>query len=830
MSPEVWRQWAAAAGGRLDGPSPADDATALDLVFDTRALPLTTAPAVFLAVRGVWHDGHDHLAAAHAAGIRRFIVAHDPGPGLLPDSDVVVAPDPVLAAQHAASTWRTAAGVPVLALTGSNGKTVVKEWLAHLLGPGVHRSPRSFNSQIGVPVALFGIRPTHRVALIEAGISHPGEMARLADCIRPDLGCLTHLGDAHLEHFDSAAHLHAEKTRLFATCHLVLLPGDLDEGRALLAARGTSLLTWGPAGSGSALEVTAHSLHDGTTTLHLAWNGSTAVAALPIPGELAVRNALTAALCALHLGEPLEAVAARMSGLTPVDLRMQRLRTPGGTWVISDAYTNDRSALEWALNDLSRLPGNAPRAAILGPLPGLSPTESTERLMALAAAAGLSRLWLISPVPNPALNLNLNLNLKLFPSTEAALAALREENPFHGHHVLVKGPRNERFERFLDPLLRRGNVTVLELDLEAIAVNLAQVRGHVRRTAGAGTGLIAVIKASGYGVGGADLARVLQFHGTDLLAVACTEEGVELREAGIAGRILVFNPDPATFGALLAHDLEPELYSPGHAAAFAAAVEQLAPRRPWPVHVKLDTGMHRLGFSESDLPGLCDALPMWQPLLRVETVFSHLASADVPEQDAFTRHQIQRFSHAMDVLRAADPDHHHPLKRHLLNTAGLLRFPEASFEYVRLGIGLFGIGGTGLPWSWSPAVTFRTTVSQIRTVPAGEGVGYGSTDPADHDRRIAVLPVGYADGYPRHLSNGAGHVNIHGSLVPVVGRVCMDMTLVDVTSLPDTSPGDEAILFGIHPRIEDVAAAAGTIPYELLTRIPARVARVHRGS
>jgi len=844
MSPEVWRAWAATAGGRLDGPDPAADAAFLDLVFDTRALPLAGAPAVFLALRGVWHDGHDYLAAAHAAGIRRFIVARDPGPEVLPGSDVVAAPDPVAAAQHAAGTWRAAAGVPVLALTGSNGKTVVKEWLAHLLGPGVHRSPRSFNSQIGVPVSLFGIRPTHRVALIEAGISHPGEMARLAPCIRPDFGCLTHLGDAHLEHFDSPAHLHAEKTQLFEGCRQVLLPGDLDEGRALLAARGTPLLMWGPTGSGAALEVTAHPLPDGSTALHLAWDGTAAVAALPIPGELAVRNALTAAVCALFLGESLDAVAARMGGLTPVDLRMQRLRTPGGTWVISDAYTNDRSALEWALNDLKRLPGEAPRAAILGPLPGLTAAESTERLVALAAAAGLSRLWLIAP-PAPSLFPRGEAapvpsarsapqpsppNPTLFPSTEAALAALREENPFHGHHVLVKGPRNEQFERFLDPLLRRGNVTVLELDLEAIAANLAQVRRHVRRTAGEGTGLIAVIKASGYGVGGADLARVLQFHGTELLAVACTEEGVELREAGITGRILVFNPDPATFGALLAHGLEPELYSPGHAAAFAAAVEHLAPRRPWPVHLKLDTGMHRLGFSESDLPGLCAALSDWQSLLRVETVFSHLASADVPEQDAFTRRQIQRFEDAVDALRAANPAGYHPLKRHLLNTAGLLRFPEASFEYVRLGIGLFGIGGTGLPWAWTPAVTFRTTLSQIRTVPAGEGVGYGSTDVAAHDRRIAVLPVGYADGYPRHLSNGAGQIHLHGTLVPVVGRVCMDMTLIDVTSLPEAAPGDEAILFGTHPRIEDVAAAAGTIPYELLTRIPARVARIHKGN
>ena len=827
MSPEVWRQWAARCGGRLDGPPAGGH---LDLVFDTRTLEArsTAIDAVFLAIRGTWHDGHDHLTEAHAAGIRRFIVAQDPGPQRLPDSDVVVAADPIAAAQACASVWRDAAGVPVLALTGSNGKTVVKEWLAHLLGDGIHRSPRSFNSQIGVPVALFGIRPHHRWALIEVGISHPGEMARLADCVRPDVGCLTHLGDAHLEHFASSEALHLEKVRLFRGCREVVMPGDLAAGRALCGEAGVAVVTWGGMGSGAELQADVLAMPDGATGLRLVWGDEEAVATLPIPGELAVRNALTAALCALRLGEPLPRVAARLAGLTPVDLRMQRLRTPGGTWVISDAYTNDWSALEWALNDLRRLPGDAPRSAIIGPIPGSSGPEATERLLALAASAGLSRLWHITSSPTSS-SPSTSTSTSFFPSTETALIALQTDNPFLGHHVLVKGPRADRFERFLDPLLRRGNVTVLELDLEAIATNLSLVRGHLRRVAGLHTGLIAVIKASGYGVGGADLARLLTYHGTEILAVACTEEGVELRQAGIEARILVFNPDPATFGALIAHHLEPELYSPGHAAAFAHAVEELAPQRPWPVHLKVDTGMHRLGFSESDLEGLCTWLQSAGHLVRVETVFSHLASADDPQHDAFTRLQIQRFEAAWTQLRASDPTGQHPLKRHLLNTAGLLRFPEAAFDYVRLGIGLFGIGGTGLPWTWSPAVTFRTSISLVRRVPAGEGVGYGCTDAADHERQIAVLPVGYADGYPRHLSNGRGHVSIRGLLAPVVGRVCMDMTLVDVTHIPHAAAGDEATLFGTSPRIEDVAAAADTIPYELLTRIPARVQRVQRG-
>ena len=308
--------------------------------------------------------------------------------------------------------------------------------------------------------------------------------------------------------------------------------------------------------------------------------------------------------------------------------------------------------------------------------------------------------------------------------------------------------------------------------------------------------------------------------------MACTEEGVELRRHGIALPIVILNPDPSTFEALLAHRLEPELIGPDHCAAFRAA---LGHRGPWPVHIKVDTGMHRVGYNEAELPALAELLCRPDCPLRAETILSHLASADEPRADALTQRQFRRFHRAANLLRNATSREQHPLGRHILNSSGIARFPEQALEFARLGIGMFGVGASD-SMALQPALSFETNISQIRTIPAGEGVGYGATDVANHPRRIAVLPVGYADGYPRHLSNGKGLVAVNGQLAPVVGRVCMDMTLVDVTTLRSVEVGDPVVLFGLNPTIESVAEAAGTIPYELIARIPARVARIHRGS
>lgn len=819
-----WRRWAAGAGAlRADGPA---GGSVEVLALDSRAVgrgEVAGEEAVFFAVRGVWHDGHDFVGAAFDGGVRRFVVEEDAG---MSGCDVVVVADAVAALQGLAEAHRRAVGVPVVAVTGSNGKTVVKEWAAALLARRrVYRSPRSFNSQVGVPLSVWGLAPEHELGVIEVGISEPGEMAALRECSGPKWGVLTHLGEAHAANFASREELVAEKLSLFSGCDWVALPGDCQEGLDGLKVRGIRARTWGPEGE---LRVLRRWEQGDAKEVEVAFDGEQAKWQLPAPGELAFRNAMTAALCALCLGGRLDEIGSTLPHLPEVDLRMQRLSGPGGTWVISDAYANDWGALSFAIRDLERLPTAHPKGLILGDLPGAM--HDAGRLAALLDGTNVTRIWLVGTGWSHAVGCP--KEWRCFASPEAAIAefARSAESPFHGHDVLVKGPRAAAFEAFIPLLCRKGHATSLVVDLDAVAANVNAFRRHIRSTKAAvatdhPTRLIAVVKASGYGANGPALARALEQLGMSHLAVACTEEGVELRRHGIALPIVVLNPDPSTFDALIAHRLEAEIIGPAHCAAFVAALPAHA---GWPVHIKLDTGMHRVGFTQDELPQLAQLLQQPDCPLRAETVLSHLASGDDPAGDSLTLRQFRRFHSGANLLRNATRRQDHPLGRHILNSAGIARFPEQALEYARLGIGLFGVGESG-PLALQPALTFETTISQIRTVPAGEGVGYGATDARPHPRRIAVLPVGYADGYPRHLSNGKGHVAIGDRLAPVVGRVCMDMTLVDVTGIPGVSEGDDVVLFGQHPTLESVAAAAETIPYELIARIPSRVARIHRG-
>ena len=818
----------------------------LALCFDTRTLTSGTVdptPQVFIALRGPWRDGHDHVRDAWESGVRHFILAHDPGADVLPQSDVMCFEDPLTGLQDLVGAWRRACATPLIAITGSNGKTVVKEWLTTLLGEEqpLHSSPRSYNSQLGVAATLWGLAPEHRTGVIEAGISAPGEMERLAGCIDPDAGVLTHLGEAHLAAFDGPGALLQAKLALFPSprCQWVVVPEGLSEAVAALRSAGKQVITWGSGVEADlrVLDQQVVAAQDGGQQrwVHVAWRGGEAVWwSLPFADETGMRNALTAATTALAWGLDMEQVRVRLGGLRAVDLRMQRLLRPDGCWVLSDAYTNDWPALELALHDLLQLPGSRGKAAIIGEVPGMQDL-AIERLAAWLGQRPLAGVWLVGEGWKPmARRLPADAPVRWFDTQEDALAAL-EQQPFSGWDVLVKGPRAGAFERFVQALTRRGHSAVLEIDLEAVVTNYRLIRDHVRKSCGRPVGMVAVVKAAGYGTNGPATARALERQGVELLAVSCTEEGIELREAGIRARVLVFNPDPSTFPALIGHGLEPELHDLQQAAAFEHHLARLGTPTPYPVHLQVETGMNRLGFLADDLEQL---LSHWNekhaPWLRVESVFSHLASAEDPDADAFTLRQIDRFHQAVSAIRSSLPSGEHPLRQHILNSSGTRRFAAHAGDWVRVGIALYGIGDStsseehlGL----QPALRFRTVISAIRTVPAGEGIGYGSTDAASHDRRIATLPVGYADGYPRHLSNGAGWVDIHGHEARVVGRVCMDMTLVDVTSLPPqlAQPGIEVVLFGETPRLEDVARAAGTIPYEIITRIPPRVHREQRG-
>ena len=801
----------------------------LRAAFDTRLLAEGVAdPTLFIAIPGAWHDGHNFVEHAYAMGVRFFVVSNAYSAPSFPDADVIAAADVIQAWQDLAGLWRGQWKGQLLGITGSNGKTMVKEWLANLLNDhyAVHASPRSYNSQIGVPCSLWDLTDGQDLALIEAGISQPGEMKRHAVCMRPNFGILTHLGDAHRSAFEDDVALLEEKIVLFENCQWIVVPGYLHEAIHALRKRGLNVITWGEHESND-LHVSAAASTEGRT-VHARWKGAAFDWFLPFAGEPAFRNAMTAALTALQLGVSSSVIAEQWQHLSDLDMRVQRFRASDGSWVLSDVYTNDWDALELALQDLTRLPGEHPKAAIIGPVPGMTDRD-LPRLKSLLSRHGLQKIWLAGEGWKgwnlDALN---HPDCVRYPDTKSALMALQQRpDVLKGHDILLKGPRAERFERFQPLLLQRGHVTSLELDLEAVAHNLRVIRRYMRKHGGPQVELLSVVKASGYGTNGPALARLLAFHGVGLLAVACTEEGVELRQQGIRTRILVLNPDPITFPALLKHRLEPALHRLEHWDQFESARSASQPNKAWSVHVTLDTGMHRLGFPESDWTALRQRM-VDHPHLNVRSVFSHLASADVSEQDAQTQGQIDLFEKAIKSLRHPSQ----PFKTHLLNTAGLIRFPQHAGDYVRVGIGLFGIRVTAVPeeWDLQPALRFTTSISTILDIPANDGIGYGLSDVQSHPRRIATLPVGYADGYPRHLSNGAGSVGLHGQLAPVVGKVCMDMIMIDVTQIPEAHVGDRVELFGVFPTIESVAEAAGTIPYELLTRIPSRVQREQRGN
>lgn len=828
MTAGFFEDWARAhaVALRWDRPVRPDPDENLEAIFDTRTLHGgDQRAAVFLALRTAMGDGHQHLQSAWERGVRTFLVDMDPGADVLPSSDIIVVSDVLHELQAVAGAWRQTMKTTIVGITGSNGKTIVKEWLSALLSPdfNVHRSPRSFNSQLGVPLSLWDLRPEHEIALIEVGISETGEMKRLADCVQPDIGVLTHLGDAHLDGFSSINELRSEKIRLFIGARSIIAPGFLKTEVSEHADRGLQIISWGEPPAELSILSDRHSPQ--RQNVEVSWrSGKKMTATLPHSGEMSFRNAMTALTAACLLGTEPEVAVARVANLRDVDMRMERLQTPSGHWVLSDAWTNDASALGLALEDLAALPGNHRKAAIIGPISGGDP----ERALQLIQSHGLSKVWWVgkgwSGGPG-----------EHFESVEEVLVALEAApETFAGFDVLIKGPRKAAFERITDRLLRHGHATTLTINLEAVILNLRALKQHIHETAHHPVDFIAVIKASAYGASAVAIGHTLARQGVQIFAVACTQEGVELRQSGMQQRIVVFNPDASTFAAMLACDLEPEIHS-------IDQIQSLLPllsTRRLPVHLKIDTGMHRLGFSPADLTGLLARWNAegWSEHLEVASIFSHLASADDPSQDGFTQQQFVHFDAACAEIRTALDPAEHRMMRHILNSSGVMRFPEHALDAVRLGIGLYGITGTGTgagtgtgTGRLEPAISFETRVSALRTVPAGEGVGYGSTDASAADRVIATLPVGYADGWPRHLSHGKGWVSIHGQEARVVGKVCMDMTLVDVTGIDEARVGDEAILFGSSPTLGEIAAAADTIPYEILSRIPARVRRIQKG-
>lgn len=792
------------------------------LSYDSRIIS-DPSHSCFLAIRGDFHDGHDFIEAAYRLGVRCFICTDLADPGLYPDAGFAIVPD-VMAALHAlAAQHRSQFSYPVIGITGSNGKTVVKEWLTRLLVPAqrVVRSPKSYNSQLGVPLSLWNLSSADDVAIIECGISKPGEMENLATIVQPTIGVFTHVGNAHLEHFIGVQQLVEEKCRLFTRAEKVFYPAQqpiITEGLAAVGFSGEHC-TWGAAGSGAMLELlstldTARGKH-----LRVFFKGREEELFIPFKDDGSVSNALLAYMVAEELGAYSSAIRESLSSLSRIEMRLERFSGWNGAVILSDVYNNDLNALELSLDELSKIKGVRKRMVLLSDIleSGIPDEVLYPKVAEYLKLYGIDHLVTVGDRIRRFRG-DFDLDVICFSTTDDLLQQV-EQLDLSDAAVLLKGARTFRFERIVQRLQRKVHASALEIHLPSMLHNLNFYRSHIH----SGARVMAMVKAFGYGTGEAPVAGMLEYHGVHQLGVAYVNEGVALRKQGVRLPILVLNPDAGSFGQLIEHRLEPEIYSLKQLRMLDRSLQRLR-LREYPIHLKVDTGMHRLGFTGEALTELLQQLSNFKTI-RVVGVMSHLAAADMPEHDDYTRHQINLFNAACEAIQRVLG---YRFKRHICNTAGMLRFPEAQGDMVRLGIGLYGAPSCAEDAKHlQPVAHLRSVISQIRQVDAGASVGYTRAGIADHARMIATIPVGYADGYRRSLSNGKGRVWIRGQYAPVTGNVCMDMIMVDVTSVPGVQEGDEVVLFGDAPTISEVALAADTIPYEILSGISARLRRIY---
>lgn len=803
-----------------DLPAETADVPVTHVIIDSRK-PIPAGGVLFVALRGERHDGHRYARDMAARGVRHFLVDHVPQ-GLPPDAVCLVVNDTLDALQRLAAWHRAHFRFPVVGITGSNGKTVVKEWLFHLLRGEEHivRSPGSWNSQVGVPLSVWEMREGHTLGLFEAGISKPGEMDRLRAVIRPTIGIITNIGPAHGENFPRDEQKAEEKLKLFSDAEVLVHCADHAVVQGALHRSGldqrSKLRGWSREGMGWLHVV--HERRTGHGTHVTVINDEVSFAFdVPFTDPASVENALHCVTLLLHLGHAPAWIAERTPHLPPVEMRMEIVDGSHGTTLINDTYSNDIASLAVALEQLDAIAAGRPKAVVLSDImeSGDAPDVLYGRVGALLERHGVGRLYAIGPRLAAHRTLFKGA-VDVFPSPEALLGAT-DPGTLAGHAVLVKGARSFSLERVVHRWQRQVHGTVMEVDIEAIRHNL----NHHRSLLAPGIRTMAMVKAFGYGMGAVELARLFAHEQVHYLGVAYADEGIELRQHGISLPILVMNPEPVPFETLHRFGLEAEVYDE---RSLREAIDHAGshPGAP-PVHVKLDTGMHRLGFMWNDLSRLCGMLRQ-APHLRVASIFSHLAASEAPEHDGYTREQLTVFGHmagAIDEVLGYRP------LRHIANSAAVSRFPETHLDMVRLGIGLHGVGWDDAATArLMPTVSLRSPIAQLRTVPVGDTVGYGRAYRAPSERVIATLPIGYADGLSRRLGHGVGRLWLHGRPAPIVGNVCMDMVMADVTGIP-CAVGDPAYLFNAEHPITELAHALGSIPYEVLTSIPPRVKRVY---
>lgn len=794
------------------------------LLTDSRSLAFAET-TLFFAIRTKLGDGHHYIPELYRRGVRNFVVGNVPAnyETDYPDANFLLVVSPLKALQRLAERHREEYDLPIIGVTGSNGKTVVKEWLYQLLSPSMHvtRSPRSYNSQVGVPLSVWLLNEHTQVGVFEAGISQPGEMAALKAIIQPTIGVMTNIGPAHQENFATIQEKCLEKISLFKDADVIVYCADdavISECMAVSLYTGDTI-AWSTSNTDATLYIRSITKKADHTDIVYRFLGVENSMSIPFTDDASVQDSIHCLAVCLYLHLQPTDIAQRMAQLEPVAMRLEVMQGVRGCTLINDTYNSDVTSLDIALDFMNRRPeqGNKPKTLILSDIlqTGLSTNELYTQVADMIERRGIDRLIGVGPEISAAHAL-FNVKKVFFPTSDA-LTESGLLDTMSNEMVLIKGSRKFGFEQITAALSLRVHETTLDVNLEAIAENLNFYRSFMKPE----TKITCMVKASAYGAGSVEIAKTLQDRGVDYLAVAVADEGADLRRAGITTGIIVMNPEMTAFNTLFQYDLEPEVYSFKLLDALVHAAEKQG-IQGFPVHIKLDTGMHRLGFNPlKDVPQIIERLKH-QSAIVPRSVFSHFVGSDSPDFDEFSARQFQLFDEASQQLQRAFPN---KILRHICNSAGIERFPERHLDMVRLGLGLYGIDPIDNRRLHN-VTSLRTTILQIRNVPKGDSIGYSRRSFVERDSRIAAIPIGYADGLNRHLGNRNGYCLVNGQKAPYIGNICMDVCMIDVTGI-DCKEGDTVEIFGDNLPVTVLSDKLDTIPYEVLTSVSNRVKRVY---
>ncbi|MFN0050110.1 MAG: bifunctional UDP-N-acetylmuramoyl-tripeptide:D-alanyl-D-alanine ligase/alanine racemase [Cytophagales bacterium] len=793
------------------------------LIIDSRKIVASTH-ALFFAIKGQRHDGHIYIEDAYKAGIRQFVVEkYGPKMGLYSEANFFVVENAITALQDIATYKRSKFQIPVLGITGSNAKTIVKEWLSQVLSNDfiIVKSPKSYNSQIGVPISVWQMNERHNFGIFEAGISKPGEMGLLKNIIEPNFGIFTNIGSAHDEGFTSLTQKVNEKLKLFTNVDTLFYCANEEIIDTQVKKQGINAFTWA---IDKEADVVAHLIFSSDTKsiFHLKSKVKNIYSEFelefPFADAASIENLMHCIAVMLYFNVSKSDIQARITSLKKVSMRLELKQGINNTYIIDDTYNNDLAGLTIALDFLKQQNQKSDKTIILSDLfeTGLDEKALYQNIADILVEKGINKLIGIGSQISSHHSAFTKIDSQFYYSTRNFL------HSFHSHHfanevILIKGWRIFEFEKIVLQLQQKSHRTVLEINLDALVHNLNFYKSQLHPE----TKIMAMVKSFAYGSGSLETAQLLQFQRVDYLAVAYADEGVTLRENGIHLPIMVLNPTEESFESMTNFKLEPVIYSLSELRSLIAYLDENASTIK--AHLEIETGMHRLGIAETELDTLLKLIVESQRI-SIVSVFSHLAGAD---SDEFIQYSREQYAKLLKASFHIENKLRYKVTKHLLNSAGIVRFPDFQLDMVRLGIGLYGVEANGnLQSNLMPVSALKTRISQIKKVKAGETIGYSRKGKALKDSTIAVIAIGYGDGYSRKLSNGVGKVWLDGKLAPVIGNICMDMSMIDISDIPNAKEGDQVEIFGTHISIMELAKSLETIPYEILTQVSERVKRV----